>query len=377
MKENPFVIKGYRSPDYFCDRVQETETLIRNIENGADSTLISPRKFGKTGLIYHTFYEIEKRNLPFITIYADIFATLSLDDFVKILAEAILSKFPEKTTLGAKFVALLKGFRPIFSYDAFSGTPQISFRFDTAEEKEHTLKSLFEFLNSQKLPVVLAIDEFQQITEYPEKNVEALLRTYAQQMNNIRFIYCGSKRKTMSMMFSDPNRPFFSSTRTLTLDKIDMETYANFIREKFAAGNMEIEDVALHFILEWTKRHTFYTQSLCNEVFALGKKKINLDIVRSAAVEILARDTSNFLQYRELLSPQQWRILIAIAKEDSVTKLTATDFLSKYKIGSATNARRAVEALSEKELVLENIGLQEKSYSIYNVFFSRWLALNY
>lgn len=376
MKENPFVIKGYRSPDYFCDRVQETETLIRNIENIADSTLISPRKFGKTGLICHTFYEIEKRNLPYITIYADIFATLSLDDFVKTLAEAILSKFPEKTTPGAKFVALLKSFRPIFSYDTFSGTPQISFRFDTAEEKEHTLKSLFEFLNSQKLPVVLAIDEFQQITEYPEKNVEALLRAYAQQMNNIRFIYCGSKRKTMSMMFSDPNRPFFSSTRTLTLDKIDLEAYANFIREKFAAGNMEIEE-ALRFILEWTKRHTFYTQSLCNEIFALNKKKINLQIVRNAAVDILARETSNFLQYRELLSPQQWRILIAIAKEGSVSKLTAADFLSKYKIGSATNARRAVETLSEKELVLENIGLQDKSYSVYNVFFSRWLALNY
>lgn len=31
---NPFVVGGYVSPRYFCDRVAETENLIRNLING-------------------------------------------------------------------------------------------------------------------------------------------------------------------------------------------------------------------------------------------------------------------------------------------------------------------------------------------------------
>lgn len=51
--DNPFVVGKYVSPAYFCDREQETATLIKHLTNGRNVALISPRRMGKSGLIEH------------------------------------------------------------------------------------------------------------------------------------------------------------------------------------------------------------------------------------------------------------------------------------------------------------------------------------
>ena len=377
MEENPFLIKGYKSPAYFCDRAVETDMLLSNISNGADTTLISPRKYGKSGLIHHVFYQIEAQHLPFKTLFLDIYATLSLSDFIKALADAILQSFPEKSSIGSKFMQFVRGFRPILTYDSLTGVPQVEFNYNTESEQSYTLHSLLEFLDSQSQVIVVAIDEFQQISEYPEQNIEALLRSYIQQMHNVRFIFCGSKRKLMSEMFLSANRPFFSSTRTMSIGKIDSVVYAAFIKSMFAQGNILITDDALNYVLEWTYGHTFYTQALCNELYAMHKSEINVSIVKAAAHEILQRESAYFLQYRELLTSLQWRMLVAIAKEGSVVQITANQFVQKYKLGGSTNARRTIDALVNKELVLAEVGLEYTEYRVYNVFFSRWLDIQY
>lgn len=374
---NPFIIKGYISEEYFCDRKEETTTLLNNIKSGADTTIISPRKLGKTGLILHIINQI-RLNLPnFEALYVDIFSAMNLDDMIKIMAESILTQFPSKTSFGKKFVTFLKGLRTKITFDSFSGSPQVEFNFESPEERIYSLRQLLEFINGQEKRMVVAIDEFQQITEFPEENVEALLRTYTQQLHNTTFIFCGSKRRTMTQIFNDAKRPFFSSTRTLTLGKIDAKEYHDFIKKKFSDDKQSISDDAITMILDWTKRHTFYTQNLCNELYERHLRKIEIEQVRKACLDIMERETPNFLQLRELLTQQQWRLLIGIAKEDKVESVATTKFLSKHNIGSATNARRAAQALVDKELLLEALSIEGKSYSVYNVFFSRWLAMTY
>ena len=144
MLENPFLTKGYESAEYFCDRDDETAALISNIKNGRDTTLVSPRKFGKTGLILHTFEAIKKKRLKFDTLYVDIYATLSLGDFTKTLAEAIMQAFPERTSIGKAFLTFLKALRPTLTYDSMNGSPQLQFNYGSVAEKEYTLKSLFD-----------------------------------------------------------------------------------------------------------------------------------------------------------------------------------------------------------------------------------------
>lgn len=377
IKDNPFIVKGYSNDNLFCDRQKETEQLFRNVVNGNDTTLISPRKYGKTGLILHFYDYIKKSQSDYETLYIDIFPTRSLSDFIRILSEAILQKFPEKTSIGEKFMNILKGFRPLISYDPLSGVPQIQINYQLPSEKEYTLQGLLGFLNAQDQPIILAIDEFQQITEYPEANVEALLRTYTQQFHNLRFIFCGSNQTIMSDMFHNAKRPFFSSTKMISLEKIDVNIYENFITHLFDNYEINVQSDAIKYILSWTKCHTFYTQCLCNTAFSLCDNELTMDIVKKSCSEILDNNETTYLQYRKMLTNSQWNFLIAVAKEDGIQQITSTKFLTTYHIGGSTTSRRNAQSLVDKELLLTITEKQQILYQVYDVFFARWLQREY
>ncbi len=373
---NPFVTKGYVSKQFFCDREEELKMLRSNFLNGINTTLISPRRMGKTGLIYRLFEELAT-DKDIETIYIDIYPSRTISDFIKFFAEAILKKFPEKTNFGQKFLQFIKGFRPSLSFDALTGEPQISILYQSEQQKELTIRSLFEFIDSQNKTILIAIDEFQQINEYPEGNMEALLRTYINQLHNIRFIFCGSKKSMMIDMFSSAKRPFYASSQFLSLECIDRKNYSSFIEATFGKFDVSITQEALDFILEWTNTHTFYTQSLCNKLFSNRIKHIDVEQVKEACVALLKNYEAVYLQYRQLLTVAQWNFLIALAKQNVVRQITAQDFIQKYNIGTPANARRINKALIEKELVLMYTTKNGASYQVYDVFFSRWLELEY
>lgn len=374
---NPFLVKGYISEEYFCNRKQELDMLVKNIENGIDTTLISPRRYGKTGLLLRLDDYLKEMKCKVDYIYTDIYASRSLDDFTKLLAEAILKKFPEKSSFGTKFFNFLKGFKPLISYDTISGDPQISISYQTVQEKEYTIKGLLTFLDSFNKTIVIAIDEFQQISEYPEKNMEALLRSHIQHLKNLRFIFSGSRKSMLLDIFSNAKRPFFGSTHYLTLGKIDYSDYHAFILENFQQYNRSIDEDAVDFILDWTQRHTFYTQSLANVVFSLASKNTNIQDVKNSCFRILKQNETVYLQYRQLLTQAQWNFLIAIAKEGTVQHITSQEFISKYKIGTPSNARRISQALLEKELLLERQENGLTVIQVYDLFFAKWLEMTY
>ncbi|MDR0680250.1 MAG: ATP-binding protein [Dysgonamonadaceae bacterium] len=375
-KNNPFLIKGYVSPKLFCDRKIELQKLYGNVTNGIDTTLISPRRLGKTGLILY-FFDFLSKQKEIQTIYLDIYSARSLNDFIKLLAEAILLKFSLKTSIGKQFLEFLKGLRPLISYDPISGEPQVQIVYQSVQEKEYTLRGLLQFLDKQQSLIVLAIDEFQQITDFPEKNIEALLRTFIQQLKNIRFIFCGSKKAMMVDLFSNAKRPFFASTQYLSLDKIESSVYTNFIKNLFIKNDVKIEDEAIDFILFWSKRHTFFTQSLCNMTYSIADESVNLDVVKKACLELLKQSETVFFQYRQLLTPAQWNFLIAVAKQGEVKQLTAKRFITQYNIGTPADAKRISKSLIEKELLLETTYQTETVYQVYDVFLSRWLEREY
>ena len=213
---NPFVYKGYEGPQYFCDREKETENMVNALQNGRNLTVFSPRKIGKTGLIKHVFHRINEKNKDAICIYLDIFATQNLQDFVQALGAAIVEEAVEREkSIVAKAFNSFKAWRPVLSYDSLTGLPSISVNIEPAHE-EHTLKSIFDHIESLKKDVYIAIDEFQQIANYPEKGTEALLRTHIQ-FSHAGFIFSGSRQHLMAEMFSSPKRPFYQSTELFSI----------------------------------------------------------------------------------------------------------------------------------------------------------------
>jgi hypothetical protein len=371
--DNPFIINNYESKDLFCDREEELQLMLRNCLNQANMTLISQRRLGKTGLIFRLFDEIKGTYPNIRTVYVDIFASDNIDGFIKLFAEAALSAIPERSTLGKRLVNYIRSFRPLITYDSLTGQPQMQISYQTAHEKEYTLRGLFEFLDGQNIPIVIAIDEFQQIREYPEKNMEALLRTYIQQCKNMTFIFSGSKKHIMADIFANERKPFYSSTAFVSLGKISEERYAAFIRQLFGSGKRSITDEALQFVLDWTQRVTYYTQQLCHTLYANGKKTIGLAEVKSICNQVLKQNEAVYLQYRQMLPDKQWNYLIAVAKEGSVRQITASDFLKRNKIAGASASRQMADALVEKGLLNGEATLEGVIYSVDDIFFSHWL----
>jgi hypothetical protein len=371
--ENPFVIKSYESKDLFCDREEELKLMLRNCVNHSDMTLISQRRMGKTGLIYRLFDELHEVRPDIHTIYLDIFASRSIDDFIKLLAEAAMKSFQPKTSMGDKLLTFIKSLRPQLSFDNITGEPQLQIAYQTAHEKEYTLRGLFDFLDSQNEPIVMAIDEFQQIREYPEQNMEALLRTYIQQMHNLTFIFCGSKKHLMTDIFTNEKKPFYSSTTFVSLGKISEESYSPFIRQLMNRGQRSITDEALQFILDWTRRHTYFTQQLCHTVYANGDSIIGIEEVKNACQQIMKQGEAVWLQYRQMLTDKQWDYLIAVAKDGSVQQITSSEFLKRHKIGTPSVSRRLADALCEKGLLNDDVTLNGTIYSISDVFLSHWM----
>ena len=371
--KNPFVIKSYETRDLFCDREAELELMLRNCLNHTDMTLISQRRIGKTGLLLRLFDEIADTHPETHTIYLDIFSSRNIEDFIKLLAEATLKAFKPKTSIGDKLMSFIKSMKPQLTFDNITGEPRLQIAYQTVHEKEHTLRDLLEFLDSLGVHIVIAIDEFQQIREYPELNMEALLRTYIQQTRNLTFIYCGSKKHLMADIFTNEKKPFYSSTAFVSLGKIDERPYAEFIRRLFNEHNRKITDEALQFILDWTRRHTYYTQQLCHTVFSAGDENIGISEVKAACNQLMNQGETVYLQYRQMLTIKQWSYLIAVAKEGAVRQITSSRFLGTYKIGSASTSQRLADALCEKGLLNDEVSLEGTTYTINDVFLSHWL----
>ena len=370
--KNPFLTSGYQGSTYFCDREEETEHIIKNIENGVNTTLLSIRRIGKTGLIHHIFSKIQEKN-PCICIYIDLYATQNLNDLIEKVATSFVKNFPEKQTAGKKLMQVMKGLRPVIQFDGLSGEPQISFDFTQESQMNHSLQSLFSFLENQHINIVIAFDEFQQINEYPEKNTEAILRTIIQSLTNIKFIFSGSSKHLLMAIFNNSKRPFFASTQSIQLGFIPSEKYSVYIQQHFETNKKNISAEAIQFILTWTKRHTYYTQVVCNRVFSLGIKSITITDVQKACNQILVEQEVIFYQYRNLLTAGQWNILKAIAKEGKVYQILEKKFIQNHLLGTTSSIQRSIASLLQKEMIYEEQEEKGSYYSIYDCFLSRWL----
>ena len=373
MNDNPFILEPYKSKALFCDREGEMSHLIEYLTNGRNVTLLSPRRLGKTGLIYRTFDEIKSRKLKIKTFYVDISSAGNLDDFIRLLSESVVSVLKSKDRI-SEFFRSLGSIRPMVSYDPITGQPQVSFSWHSVEEKKLTLKAIMGYLEDAGSLVVLAIDEFQQVRELEEKNVEALLRTYIQPLHNVRFIFSGSRKHVMNDIFSNAKSPFYESTIFMSLEKLDVPTYSKFIGRLFRDGGKTIEDDDIEYIIDWTEDYTFYTQTLCNTVFMMSDRKVGRDDVNKSITRILESNRDRFLEIRRLLTAQQWNVLTAVAKEGAVSKPTASSFLKKHSLPSGASVLRAINSLVDKEMLLATTTSDGvTSYSVYNVFLSRYL----
>jgi len=367
MKHNPFLITGYKSSEYFCDREIETGKLKEALLNQRNITLISSRRMGKTGLIMHVFAQLSKDS-SLIPVYFDIMGTTSFNEFAEVFCNAVLQAMSKTERAWKGFLKKLAALRPALTFDSLTGEPRISLDIRNEREIELTLDLVFKLIAERRQSFIVAIDEFQQIASYPEKNVEAILRAHVQKLINIRFIFSGSKKHMLSEMFSKPSRPFFNSTQMMFLEEIDEDRYFDFIRQHFSKKGKSIDDEALDRIAAYTGIHTFYVQLLCNRLFS-AFNKVSEREVKNTMHTILRENEPIYANYLNLLTIIQYKTLRAIAMDGVVENPTSGKFLNSHQLGAASTVSQAVLSLTGKEFIHNNAG----KLSVQDKFFAQWI----
>lgn len=368
---NPFLISGYLSPEYFCDRDAETKLMADALANGRNLTLISPRRYGKTGLIHHLFHGLKKDNPKLRTIYMDIFSTRTLDDFVTAFAESVIRELSSNTEKAIRnFGHLFKNLRPVVSYDALTGQPQLSVTLDKNSDTESSLREVFNYLKQLPDRCYIAIDEFQQINNYPEKGTEALLRSYIQFLPHVSFIFSGSILHTMQDMFLSPKRPFYQSTQMLQLHAIEKESYFSFAEKHFKKEKLKLNKSSFDTIYNQFDGHTWYVQAVLNRLYAFRRDVTDETLVFEAINQLMEE---NSFYYQELLraySHVQVKLIEAIAQERQVSQINAGEFISKYGLKNASSINRALSKLIDNEVVYKS----GQYYIIYDRLMGLWLS---
>lgn len=375
MIENPFIITEKIIPKYFCDRETESQQLIKLLTNGNNVVLVSQRRIGKTGLIQFCYQQhaLEKK---YITIYIDILSTTNLQEFTYLLGREVFDAIKKKDQRFWKsFITIVKSLSGKIGFDSLTGLPSLNLQLGDIKTPEYTLKEIFQYLDNAGKPCIVAIDEFQQIRTYPEKNIEALIRGHLLQINNCRMIFSGSEKHILSDMFSNVAKPFYQSASFLELKVIPKDIYIAFIIEMFKQRNKEITAELAAKIYDMFDGITFYIQRVCNGIFANTEYHsfASEEILRFTLDGLLSSFDVIFRMRLSQLTTRQKELLISIAKEKEVEKITSVDFINQFSLASASAVQTALKSLLKNNIVVKI----DNKYLIEDRFFRLWINKNF
>ena len=356
---NPFIIEGYLSPEYFCDRVEETALLTRHLTNRCNVALIAPRRLGKSGLIYNCFQQENIRE-QYHCIYLDIYDTKNLNEFVYALGKGILTSLkPKGRKVWEFFLNTLLSLKSTISFD-INGNPEWSVGIGDIQTPEITLDEIFAYLEQADKPCLIAIDEFQTIANYPEKTVEASLRKRIQNSHNANFVFSGSKRHMMALMFTSLSRPFYHSSSIMGLEAINEQTYLAFANHHLSKNHKEISAEAFTYLYHHFDGITWYIQYVLNMLYTSisDKSLLQEEDVKMAIDGILSQQRFAYQALLYQLTAKQKQVLTAIALEGKPSSLMSQEFLQKYHLGAST-VQGAVKTLLDRDFITQDEGVYQ------------------
>ena len=373
--DNPFIVSKHIPDELFCDRKDETATLIKQITNGKDVVLVSPRRMGKTGLIHHLFRQpVISDN--YYTFFVDIYAATSLREMCHSLGKTVFESLKSrKAKVRDAFFQTIKTLRAGFKIDSVTGEPTFELSIGAISEPETTLEEIVRFLEQADKRCIVAIDEFQQIADFQEKRPEAVLRGIIQQCANTSFVFSGSKQHSIAQMFQSKSRPFYQSAQLLDLKPLNRDTYSDFATRLFNRYSKTLDREVVEQVYARFDGTTWYLQSMMNELFAITPAGVtcHIDKIETALANIIDIQEGTYTSQLVLMPPRQKQLLQAIAHEGFVKSATSSAFVKKHSLDSASSVQSALKGLNQKEIIAAN----EKGIFIQDFFFAQWLKNTY
>ena len=369
---NPFIVSGKIPAAYFCDRQEETRQVIQNLTSQENIVLMSQRRMGKSKLIDHCF---EKKEIAHnhITLTIDILHTSTFREFIQLFGAVVFDTIATRSAKMMKlFTSSLRSLSASFGFDPIQNTPTFDIKLGDISRPDYTLKEIFQVIDNADKRCVIVFDEFQQITKYPEKNVEALLRSHIQNLNNANFIFSGSQRRLMEEMFFSEKRPFYMSARSIVLSPIEEPIYEEFVAHHFHANDKDIEREAIHRVYDIFSGVTLYLQRIMKESFNMTPQgeRCDLPTIEKIINNYIEECDPRFREQLAFVTETQKELLYALNKEKEPIKgITTSKFIKRHSLKSAS----AIQAAAKKLLDYDLITRKEGFYSISDPLLSLWM----
>ncbi|MBP5713297.1 MAG: ATP-binding protein [Prevotella sp.] len=368
---NPFIVSGKIPEAFFCDRIEESIELQKSLTNQLNVVLTSSRRMGKTSLVDFVFDKPVIKD-DYITISVDILQTTTFREFIFTFGTAVFETVATRSDKWRKmFITFLKSLSGSFGYDPVQNTPTFDIRLGDIQQPEYTLREIFQYLESVEKRCLVVIDEFQQITRYPEKNVEEILRTQIQKLSNANFVFSGSRRRLMEEMFFSSKRPFYQSAKPLRLEPIDKEVYFDFASSHFQKAGKTLSKEAFTYVYDTFWGVTLYVQRMMKDAYIETPegKVCDVDLVKMLIENYIKENDSHLREQLSFITEAQKELLYAIYAEGEVQSITSSAFNKKHRLRSPSSTQSAALKLLEYDLITR----KEKTYSLSDPLLSLWL----
>lgn len=367
----PFAFGVAIGSEHFIGRQTEIQRLSAQFRYGINTILMSPRRTGKTSLVKRVANGMQDEEIRIINM--DIFACRSEYDFLNAFASAILkqtsSHFEEWKQNAGDFLARLM---PKVS---FSPEPMSDIALSLGiTPKTHTpeeVLNLPEIIAKKKgYRIVVCIDEFQQIGDFPDSlSVQKRMRSVWQHQENVSYCLYGSKKNMMSSLFQQKSKPFYKFGTIMHLEAIPVTEWVPYLCGRFGNEGKMLSPELAEAICNTVELHSSYVQQLAfSTLLRTTGDTVTPETIALAIDDLLDENTSLFIEQTERLTSYQMNFIRAIIS--GVHKdFGRTAIREGYNLGSASNITRLRTVLLEREI----IELREEGLFMADPTMTLWL----
>ena len=375
MKDSPFIYGTTVSLHAFTNREKDAEKLQTNLLDGINTTIISPRRWGKSSLVEKVISNINSSEKNVKTVIIDLFSVSSEEEFLETFAKEVIkasaTQWQEWMSSGKEFFQKLL---PKFSIGIDPDT-DFSLSFDWSELKKNSdeILNLPETIAQKKgLKFIMCLDEFQNLSSFSDYLIfEKKLRSYWQRHKSVTYCLYGSKRHMMTDIFNSPSKPFYRFGDIMLLPKIEMAKWVPFICEGFTNTGKQIDDKTAEIIPTVMKNHSWYVQQLSHYTWNLSHGKATHIEIEAALKELINANTPLYQKEVETISTTQLNLLKAVAKGE--TQFTSTPVMQKHQLGTPRNVSKNKTLLINNDVIHEING----KYEFVDPAFELWFKKQY
>jgi hypothetical protein len=355
MKDSPFLYGTTVSSHAFTNREAEIKKLSSNLLNGINTTIISPRRWGKSSLVEKVTMEIVRKNKKVRVVIIDLFSIGSEQEFLEVFAREIIksssNKWQEWIEGGKTF---FKKLTPKFSI-GLDPSSDFSVGFDWSDLKKNSdeILNLPETIaKASDLKFIICLDEFQNLANYANSgDFEKKLRAHWQRHKSTTYCLYGSKRHMMTEIFNNPSKPFYRFGDIMLLPKIEESKWKRFIIEGFEKTGKQIDSNTATLIPQLMKNHSWYVQQLAHYTWNISGKQAGSEDLNAGLSELLNANSPLYQREIEILSNTQVNLLKAISKGEK--KFTSTSVMKNYSLGTPNNVIKNKNILINNDVIYE------------------------